>query len=55
VVEFLALSLLVAEVLADHHDPPVAADHLALVTHLLDAGLDLHRGFHILEKPHLYR
>ena len=37
-----ALALLVAQVLADHHDPAVTADHLALVTDLLDAGLDLH-------------
>src|SRR5690349_6194817 len=38
----LALALLVAQVLADHHDPAVAADHLALVAHGLDARLDLH-------------
>ena len=31
-----------AQVLADHHDPTVAADHLALVTDLLDARLNLH-------------
>src|SRR5882757_5065076 len=37
-----ALALLVAQVLADHHDPPVTADHLALVADLLDARLDLH-------------
>jgi len=37
-----ALALLVAQVLADHHDPTVAADHLALVADLLDARLDLH-------------
>jgi len=37
-----ALALLVAQVLADHHDPPVATDHLALLAHRLDAGLDLH-------------
>src|SRR5512142_3420892 len=37
-----ALALLVAEVLADDHDPPVPTDHLALVTDLLDARLDLH-------------
>src|SRR5947209_1299100 len=41
----LALALLVAQVLADHHDPPVPADHLALVTDLLDARLDLHGRF----------
>src|SRR5579859_1972768 len=37
-----ALALLVAEVLADHHDPAVTADHLALVADRLDARLDLH-------------
>src|ERR1700742_4235797 len=37
-----ALALLVAQVLADHHDPPVTADHLALVADLLDARLNLH-------------
>src|SRR5919199_4874501 len=42
--ELLALPLLVAEVLADHHDATVPADHLALVADLLDAGLDLHRA-----------
>src|SRR6188768_1190558 len=39
-----ALALLVARVLADHHDAAVATDHLALVTDGLDAGLDLHRS-----------
>src|SRR6478672_5258552 len=38
-----ALALLVAQVLADHHDPSVTTDHLALVADLLDARLDLHR------------
>src|SRR5215207_3505436 len=38
----LALALLVAQVLADHHDPPVPADHLALVADRLDARIDLH-------------
>src|SRR5689334_8124873 len=37
-----ALPLLVAGVLADHHDAAVATDHLALVTDLLDARVDLH-------------
>src|SRR3546814_12748385 len=37
-----ALALLVARVLADDHDSAVATDHLALVTHLADARLDLH-------------
>jgi len=40
-----ALALLVAQVLADHLDATVPADHLALVADLLDAGLDLHRVF----------
>src|SRR5690606_14499412 len=38
-----ALALLVARVLADHHDAAVATDHLALVTDLLHARVDLHR------------
>jgi hypothetical protein len=38
-----ALALLVASVaLADDHDAAVATNHLALVTDLLDAGLNLH-------------
>src|SRR6187200_3329748 len=37
-----ALALLVTRVLADHHDAAVATDHLALVTDLLDARVDLH-------------
>jgi hypothetical protein len=38
-----ALALLVPRVaLADDHDAAVATDHLALVTDLLDAGLNLH-------------
>src|SRR4051794_11649039 len=37
-----ALALLVAQVLADDHDPAVPADHLALVADGLDARLDLH-------------
>src|SRR5690606_13384606 len=37
-----ALALLVPQVVADHHDATVPADHLALVADLLDAGLDLH-------------
>ena len=40
-----ALALLVARVLADHHDAAVATDHLALVTDLLDARVDLHVAF----------
>ena len=38
----LALALLVTRVLADHHDTTVAADDLAFVADLLNAGLDLH-------------
>ena len=37
-----ALTLLVSQVLADHHDPAVTADHFALVADLLDAGMNLH-------------
>src|ERR1700712_5093354 len=37
-----ALALLVTRVLADHHDASVATNHLALVTDLLDARVDLH-------------
>lgn len=37
-----ALTLLVAQVLADHHDPAMTADHFALVADLLDAGMNLH-------------
>src|SRR3954471_22046104 len=37
-----ALALLVTRVLADHHDAAMATDHLALVTDLLDARVDLH-------------
>src|SRR3954447_25981462 len=39
-----ALALLVARVVADHHDAAVATDHLALVTDRLDARVDLHVG-----------
>ncbi|MEY4102561.1 MAG: hypothetical protein RIR88_695 [Actinomycetota bacterium] len=38
----LALALLVTRVIADDHHVSVAADDLALVTDLLDAGVDLH-------------
>src|SRR6266571_3982727 len=45
----LALTLLVAQVLADHHDPTMATDDLALVADRLDARLDLHgRAFLIV-------
>src|SRR5664280_1124185 len=37
-----ALTLLVSQVLADHHDPAMTADHFALVADLLDAGMNLH-------------
>jgi hypothetical protein len=45
----LTLALLVAGVLADHHDASVATDHLALVTDRLDARVDLHvsKLFHV--------
>ena len=36
------LPLLVAEVLADHHDAAVATNDLALVADRLDARVDLH-------------
>src|SRR5215208_375696 len=39
-----ALSLLVARIGADHHDPPVPADHPALIANGLDARVHLH-GF----------
>src|SRR5699024_1604714 len=38
----LTLPLLVPRVVADHHDPAVSADHLALLADLLDARLHLH-------------
>ena len=38
----LALTLLVAWVLADNHDATVATDDLALVANLLDAWVYLH-------------
>src|ERR1700760_2070355 len=38
----LALPLLVARVLADHQDRPVAADYLALLAHRLDGSSNLH-------------
>ena len=37
-----ALALLVAQVLADHLDATVPADHLALVADLLNAGSNFH-------------
>src|SRR5207253_5686611 len=37
-----ALALLVAQVLADDHDPTVATNDLAFVADRLDARLDLH-------------
>lgn len=42
-VSRLALPLLVAGVLADHHDASMTADDLALIANFLDAGMDLHR------------
>ena len=38
----LALTLLVTQVLADHHDSTVTANHFALLADLLDARLNLH-------------
>jgi hypothetical protein len=38
----LALPLLVARILADHPHHTAAADHLALVTDLFDAGSNFH-------------
>jgi hypothetical protein len=38
----LALALLVAQVLADHHYPTMATNDLALVADRLDTRLDLH-------------
>lgn len=38
----LALTLLVAWICADHHDPPVTADHLALLADRLHARVNLH-------------
>lgn len=40
----LALALFVARVAAQHHDSAVAADDLAVIADLLDAGLYLHVG-----------
>ena len=37
-----ALTLLVAQILADHHDPAMTADHFAIVADLLDARMNLH-------------
>src|SRR6266536_1306861 len=61
----LALTLLVAQVFADHHDPTMATDDLALVADRLDARLDLHGraflivagsvGLHASKSRYLYR
>ena len=48
VEERLALALLVAWVLADHHDATVATDDLALVANLLDAWVNLHVSYFCL-------
>ena len=40
----LALPLLVPGVGTDHENGTATADHLALLTHLLDAGADLHQA-----------
>lgn len=39
-----ALALLVTHVFTDDHDATVPANNLALVTDLLNAWVDLHRG-----------
>jgi len=44
----LALSLLVAGVVANHHHAAMATNRLALIADGLDAGLDLHRGHSFL-------
>ena len=41
----LALPLLVAGVLTDHANDPLATDDFALVADLLDAGSNLHLSF----------
>jgi hypothetical protein len=45
---YLALTLLVTGIFANHHDIAVATNHLALVTHWLDAGAYLHDFFLIV-------
>src|SRR3981081_3879281 len=40
-----ALSLLVARIGADHHDPPMPADHPALIANGFDARVHLHGLF----------
>src|SRR5579875_3209038 len=47
----LPLTLLVPQILANHHDPAVSPDHLALVTNLFDARLNLHRISCALLRP----
>lgn len=42
VSERLTLTLFVARVLTDDHDPAVATNDLAFVTDFLDGGFDLH-------------
>lgn len=42
---YLALSLLVTRVLANDHDAAITANHLAFVTDLFDAGVDLHECY----------
>jgi hypothetical protein len=48
VLSYLALTLLVAGIFTNHHDVAVATNHLALVTHWLDAGAYLHDLFLIV-------
>src|SRR5436190_20950704 len=50
-----ALSLLVARIGADHHDPPMPADHPALIANGLDARVHLHGSFDPVLCSYLYR
>ena len=43
-VLYSTLTLFMARVVADDPDNAVATNHLALVTHLLNARIDLHRA-----------
>lgn len=45
-----ALTLLMPEVFADHHDATVPANHLALVADLLNARLNLHDFLQSLDR-----
>lgn len=41
----LTLPLLVTRVFTNNHDATIAANHLAFVTDLLNAGVDLHECY----------